>query len=396
VGHTLGYEHNFAASSYGRASVMDYPAPLAEVRDGRLDLSHAYAAGIGEYDKFATRYAYSQFAPGMDEGPALQRLVHDGLDAGMLFIDDEDARAAEAAHPRASLWDNGPDAAAALRQQLEVRRFALEQFGASALPPGLPMSLLEARLLPLYLHHRYQLQATLKSVGGAYFTYAVRETEGSRPAEAQRIVAPPDQRRALDAVLATLDPAVLALPSRILDLIPPPAFGYHGGIPELFPRSTGPVFDPIAAATTAADLAIAGLLHPARAARLELFHARDAANPDFDEVVRSLLRRTWGTEAVAGAGKAAANGERAAVRRAVQTLVVTRLMDLSASSAAGQGVRAIATSGLRRLAAQLASRTDAHGGETRRDIERFLERPAEPRTRTPPPRVPPGEPIGGF
>ena len=53
VGHTLGFEHNFAASSYGRASVMDYPAPLVEMRDGALDLSNAYATGIGEYDKFA-------------------------------------------------------------------------------------------------------------------------------------------------------------------------------------------------------------------------------------------------------------------------------------------------------------------------------------------------------
>ena len=396
VGHTLGYEHNFAASSYGRASVMDYPAPLVEVRDGRLDLSHAYATGIGEYDKFATRYAYSQFAPGADEGPALDRLVHEGLTAGMLFIDDEDARAADAAHPGASLWDNGPDAAAGLAQQLEVRHVALEEFGMAALPPGLPMSLLEARLLPLYLHHRYQLQATLKSIGGAYFTYAVREMDGGRPPDPQRIVAPGDQRRALDAVLATLDPAVLALPSRVLDLIPPPAFGYRGGIPELFPRTTGPVFDPIAAATTAADLAISGLLQPARAARMELFHARNAANPDFDEVVRSLLRRTWGNEPAAGAPKDGTDGERAAVRRAVQTLVVTRLMDLAASSAAGQDVRAIATTRLRRLASQLASRPDAHGGETRRDIERFLERPAEPRTRTPPPSVPPGEPIGGL
>ena len=28
VGHTLGLSHNFAASTYGRESVMDYPAPL--------------------------------------------------------------------------------------------------------------------------------------------------------------------------------------------------------------------------------------------------------------------------------------------------------------------------------------------------------------------------------
>src|SRR5215207_1017985 len=162
VGHTLGYEHNFAASSYGRASVMDYPAPLVEVRDGRLDLSNAYATGIGEFDKFATRYAYSQFTPGTDEAAALARVVDAGLAAGMLFIGDDDARRLDAAHPLANLWDNGPDAVASLHQQLEVRRIALDQFGLETLPPGMPLSLLEARLLPLYLHHRYQLQAALK------------------------------------------------------------------------------------------------------------------------------------------------------------------------------------------------------------------------------------------
>jgi hypothetical protein len=395
VGHTLGYEHNFAASSYGRASVMDYPAPLVEVHDGRLDLSHAYATGIGTYDKFATAYAYTQFPPGIDEAAALERLVTAGRDAGMLFIADEDARGTDAAHPAASLWDNGSDAVAALTRELEVRRIGLDQFGVSALPPGAPLSLLEARLLPLYLHHRYQLQAVLKAVGGAYFTYAVHDTPAPRPADLPRIVAGHEQRRALEAVLGALEPRVLVLPPRILDLIPPPAFGYRDGIPELFPRDTGPVFDLTAAATTAADLVVMGLLHPARAARLELFHARDASNPGFDEVVRALLHRTWGAEPGGriDAGKNVGEGARAAVSRAVQTLVVTRLMDTAANPATTFGVRAIATSNLRRLAAQLAARTDAHGRETRDDIERFLNRPGPPRQRTPPPAVPAGEPI---
>jgi hypothetical protein len=394
VGHTLGYEHNFAASSYGRASVMDYPAPLVEVRDGRLDLSNAYATGIGEYDKFATRYAYSQFTSGTDEAAGLAQVVDAGLEAGMLFIGDDDARRPDAAHPLANLWDNGADPVASLQQQLEVRRIALDQFGLGALPPGMPLSLLEARLLPLYLHHRYQLQAALKSVGGAYFTYAIRTREGSQPADVQRIVAPAEQRRALDAVLSTIDARVLTLPPRILDLIPPAAYGYRGGIPEMFPHGTGPVFDPIAAATVAADLAVSGLLQPARAARLELFHARDAANPGFEEVIRALLRHTWGLPSRRGPGaQETAGGQLGEVRRAVQWLVATRLMDLGASPEAAPGVRAVATSGLRRLAAQLAARTDAHSRDTRDEIERFLTRPNTPRTPTPPPPVPAGEPI---
>ncbi|MBW3553248.1 MAG: DUF5117 domain-containing protein, partial [Gemmatimonadetes bacterium] len=41
IGHTLGLAHNFIAISYGHESVMDYPAPVVRVVDGRLDLSQA-------------------------------------------------------------------------------------------------------------------------------------------------------------------------------------------------------------------------------------------------------------------------------------------------------------------------------------------------------------------
>ena len=39
-----------AASTYDRASVMDYPAPLIGINsDGKLDLSRAYATGVAPY-----------------------------------------------------------------------------------------------------------------------------------------------------------------------------------------------------------------------------------------------------------------------------------------------------------------------------------------------------------
>ncbi len=74
VGHTLGFSHNFAASACGRSSVMDYPAPLVKIRDGKtLDLSDAYAKGVGAYDVLAVRYAYEQFPAGADEAVASWR-----------------------------------------------------------------------------------------------------------------------------------------------------------------------------------------------------------------------------------------------------------------------------------------------------------------------------------
>ncbi|MCA1592059.1 MAG: zinc-dependent metalloprotease [Acidobacteria bacterium] len=393
VGHTLGLAHNFAASTYGRASVMDYPAPLVEIKNGKLDLSNAYARGIGVYDKFAITFAYSQFAPGADEAAELERILRAGVSNGMLFISDADARPPGAAHPLANLWDNGSDPVAMLRHEMEVRRIGLSQFGLGNIPRGTPLSLLEAKLLPLYLHHRYQLQAAVKSVGGLYYTYAVKTDAGASPPQVQEIVPAATQRDALNAVLDTIKVEELAVPPRILSLIPPRAFGYEGGTQELFAKRTDPAFDPLAAATIAADLAVSGLLEPRRAARLNEYRSRDRQNPDFNEVVSALVERTWG-------GTTPKDAYAAAIARAVQTVTVERLMDLAANADAAPQVRAVATRALRQLASNLKGypsesvATDAHRAATAEDIERFLSRPGEPRKRTTPLPTPPGDPIG--
>src|SRR3954462_14684695 len=199
----------------------------------------------------------------------------------MLFISDNDTRPASAAHPLANLWDNGNDPIAMLKHEMQVRRIGLEQFGLSNISRGTPLSMLESKFLPLYLHHRYQLQAAVKSVGGIYYTYAVKTDAGTSPAEVQQIVPAARQREALAAVLDTLKVEELAVPPRILALLPPRAFGYEGGTQELFAKRTEPAFDPLNAATIAADLAVSALLEPHRAARLMQFHALDTSYPDF-------------------------------------------------------------------------------------------------------------------
>ena len=65
MGHTLGLEHNFAASADDRASVMDYPHPYVTLTDGgEVDVSDAYAVGIGEWDKLAIHWGYADFQQG--------------------------------------------------------------------------------------------------------------------------------------------------------------------------------------------------------------------------------------------------------------------------------------------------------------------------------------------
>lgn len=392
TGHTLGLAHNFAASTYGRASVMDYPAPAVEIKNGKLDLSNAYAVGIGAYDKFAIKFAYSEFAAGANERAELERIITEGIAAGMLFISDADARPPGAAHPLASLWDNGADPIVELRHEMEVRRIGLSQFGLGNIPAGTPLSVLEAKLLPLYLHHRYQLQAAVKSLGGVNYTYAVKTASGASPGRVQEIVSPERQREALAAVLETVKVEALAIPPRTLDVIPPRAFGYEGGTAELFSKRTDPAFDPIAAAAIAADLAVSALLEPHRAARLVEFHSRNNSDPDFKEVVDALIGATWkvSTPRIA---------YHAEIARAVQSLVVSRLMELAANAEASPQVRALATQTLRELNVWLklpasAGINSAHRSATREDIERFLTRPDATRKQSAPPATPPGDPIG--
>ena len=395
VGHTLGFAHNFAASTYGRGSVMDYPAPLVKIKDGKLDLSDAYARGIGAYDEFATRFAYSQFPIGWDEAKELARIVESGVADGMLFLSDDDARPPGAAHPLASLWDNGDDPVAMLRHEMEVRRIALANFGLGNIPEGAPLSDLEAKLLPLYLHHRYQLQAAVKTLGGVYYTNAVKTDKGPNPPRVAEVVPGPRQREALNAVLNTLDPKELLIPTTILDLIPPTAFGHDGGTAELFTGRTGPTFDPIAAATVAADLALSGLLNPQRAARLVEFHARDESNPGFHEVLDKLHMRLWiWTDDPA-------EPRVVAIQNAVKHLHATRLMELAANEAATPQVRALVSNGLGAIVTRINVSgfgqnpvSTADDGAIRNEITRFFARPDATHRRTEPLPAPPGDPIG--
>ena len=384
VGHTIGLDHNMAASTYDRASVMDYPAPMVEIKDGKLDLSNAYTRSIGAYDKWAIRYGYADVSP-----QQLAQIVEDGVKAGMLFVQDSDSRPVSGAHPLGSVWDNGSDPIAMLRHEIEVRRIALSQFGLRSIPAGTPLAMLEAKLVPLYLHHRYQLEAAAKSIGGVYFTYAVKTANGVSPSEVRRIETPARQRDAIAAVVSTLDPSFLAIPDSILEMIPPPAHAIQGEAIELFNRRRDPVFSPESAALSSADITLGALFNPLRGARMNSFHAADSNNPPFSEAIDAALRQTW---------RATVPPKLGGISRSVRSLVVTRLMSVAADGNADPQVRAVATDALRTLRTYIAGKQwsgldGAHALATRDDIARFLERPDVPRKQSEPVAVPPGPPI---
>jgi hypothetical protein len=390
VGHTLGISHNYISSVSNRASVMDYPQPLAKLNaDGTIDLSDAYAAGIGEWDKVAIAYGYSDFAPGADERAALNKILTDAIARGLPFLTDQDARPPGSAHPTTHLWDNGANAVDELERVLAVRAAALKRFGERNIPSGTPLAMLEEALVPLYMSHRYQAEAAVKVIGGMSYTYALRG-DGQLPTQ---IVPAAEQRRALEAVLRTLSPDALALPESLLRLIPPRPAGYSGGGRERFNRRTGLTFDAIAPAESAAGFVLGFLLHPERAARLEEFRARDTANPGLGEVIDTLLAATVQAPA--------RDNFEGAIQRSVNLAVLYQLMALAANDRAAGQARAVAAQKLDEVMKWLESRGrtvesetwQAHYNFAASQIAKFQEDPSKLPLPAPP-APPDGPPIG--
>src|SRR5690349_23532003 len=337
VGHTLGLQHNYAASPVNRSSVMDYPAPRAKLgADGVPDLSDAYAKGIGEWDKVAIAYGYQDFAPGTDEQAALDRTLSDAFARGLMYLTDQDARPPSSSSSVAHLWDNGRNVVDELGNVMKVRAAALRRFGENNIRDGAPIATIEDVLVPIYMYHRYQVEAAAKVIGGEDYTFSLKGKGDRNP----QLVSPEEQRRALAAVLDTLKPEALTLPEPLLRLLPPRPPGYER-TREDFRIRTQPVFDALAPAEAMADHVSGFLLNQERAARLVQFHARDPRNPGFAEVVDRILAATWKAPTATGYARE--------IQHSVNSIILSDLMALAANERASNQVRAIASFKLNQL-----------------------------------------------
>jgi hypothetical protein len=381
VGHTLGLGHQYYNSEKGRISVMDYPHPLEKVNaDGTIDLSDAYAVGIGDWDKVAITYGYQDFPKGTDEAAGLRKILDDAWKQDLIYMTNQDTDAT----PKSDQWNNGRglDMAGELNRLMKVRRAALDRFDETAIRKDQPMATMEEVLVPLYMYHRYAVEAAASAIGGQDYIYAFRG-DGRTPV---KWVPAAQQKAALDALVATLKPSELALPKNALDKIPPRPSGW-GMHRELFARYTGDAFDPISPAAIAADVTIGFTLQPDRAARMVAQHALDPTLPGLTDVIDALRTATFKA--------AVATPYEQEIRRATARALVERLIWL-AGGAPMPEVRAEATEALTQISRiGLPSGTDTAATQLlAADIKRFLERPMEP-IRTPATLdAPPGAPIG--
>jgi hypothetical protein len=394
VGHTLGLGHNYYSSGKGWISTLDYPHPMEVLReDGTIDLSKAYEQKIGDWDKVAINYGYRHFPAGTNEPAALGKILDDAWKEDLRYFTNQDTDV----HPRSDQWSNGTDQADELNRIMRVRRAALNRIGVNTIRTGTPTALIEEPLVTTYMYHRFTVESAASMIGGQDFVYAMRG-DGRDPV---LWVSAEAQRKALDALGQTLRVSELTLPQRILDLIPPrpPGYGMHR---ELFNRTTGESFDPIAPAAIAAEVTIGFVLQPDRAARMIAQNAIEQSRPGLGEVIDRLVKATF--------DQTATGNYEAEVKRAVERVLVDRISWLAAVAPNAQ-VRAIASLKLEQIANRVrptgtatatsptAESERAHRMLLAADIKRFLERPMNDAMSSriiPPLAAPPGAPIGDM
>lgn len=392
VGHTLGFAHNYIASTNADDDVMDYPHPQITMGDdGNVNISTPYDQKIGDWNKIAVNWGYRQYNSEQEEAVGLKKILEDAYANGHQFVaDGPDSRGAGSLHADSHLWDFGSDVLAQTRDMYEVRRVALSKFGLDNIADGTPLSQLEETLVPLYYLPRFQINAVAKSIGGMIYGY---EVKGENLVPRHGIVSRDRQDAASDLVLEAVSADYLTLPKHILDLIPPKAFGYRL-TNESFPRDTGAAFDALAMAETHANHTLGLLFDPSRLARINDQNIRDKSQISLDRYIVKVAGKTVLAPRLDDPLKAA-------VHRRVGHVFVHYMMMTAGSASVSPAAAAMTASHLNGLKGILEDRI-ANDEMTReykafyqqqaRRIGLFLEGDYMPKASDLAP-IPPGEPI---
>lgn len=363
IGHTLGLAHAYASSPTNRASVMDYPYPMIKMDDnGNIDISDAYDDKIGEWDKWAIRYGYETIPAGQSEKAHLNKLLEDTYAAGHTFISDTDSRHPSGSHPTSHLWDNGASAPEELMRMMAMRAKKLSSFGLNSIEENQPEALMEEVMVPLFLMHRYQLEATTKLVGGLDYTYKVK---GDNQRVQSRLEAS-KQNSALDALLYAIQAEQLAVPTQILDRIPPRPMGYSRNR-ETFPSRNGLNFDPLAPAENVVDHIFGFLFEAGRANRLHQQHLFDAGLPSFSDVLEKVTAQVF-----ENGYDGTYQGE---INLLVQNKLTDHLINLAKDPRATATVKGITRNQLREIAYWNWNKNEKKSGSTKGtsdDFHRYL------------------------
>jgi hypothetical protein len=388
MGHVLGLDHNFVASTFDRGSVMDYYAPRVKIRpDGTADLSDAYMQGTGSYDRFAVEWGYSQGAPGTtseQDRARLDAIVRKSLAQGIVWGNYLD--------PRWNSYDDGSDPVAWLKEVWPVRDALLTHYDASLQRPGEPASRVASRFPLIYLFHRYALGAAINVIGSAKIPPSL-VGDGQEP-----LAVWPDarQREALQLVLKALDPGELEIPASLWKLLAPPEPDEEDS--ERFTSSAGYLFSKEDGARAVADIVSGGLLDPQRMQRLAVISNMYAGTLSPSDVVGALVKaafraRTTGAGDLGAAAGSSGSGGEHAIADAVQAQVADHLMLLAADGNVSPEVQAAALIGVMNMQKIVHADQSAAGRRLDHEITLFLTNPHQNAPKLKSPGAPPGPPV---
>ncbi|WP_405368178.1 zinc-dependent metalloprotease [Nonlabens sp. Asnod2-A12] len=384
VGHTLGFAHNFAASVNDRASVMDYPHPKYDIVNGEIALDDAYGVGIGSWDDLIVQYSYGNPNGNQSEVDYLKSIIKKADVAGLKFISDSDARATGGASASGHLWDNGSNPSEELDHILRVREIAMNQFSIHNIKSGEPLSVLEDVFVPVYFAHRYQVEATVKLIGGVEYGYLTKEESQNFKAVDVTL-----QREALQSILRSIEPETLKIPSSVLQLFPPRAYGY-GRTRESFKSETGVSFDALNAAATSVDMTFDLLFHPQRMNRIATQNStRMSGNNDNYLDLSTVIKGV--SEIVFDSNNGIDSYETSIAHRS-QELFLNHLMNLIASTRTNIEVKAAARNELNSIEKELNKR-DSFENQLLSQIKNFNMHPELFKVKQLP-SIPDGSPIG--
>jgi hypothetical protein len=345
--------------------------------NGVPDLTDAYGTGVGRWDRFTVNWLY-----GAQDDAAAQPIMQAGLAEGLRYVGDGESRPPFSSQPYGSLWDDGAEPVGELTRMLQVRQAAVARFGPDALYPGEPVADLRRKFVPIWLLHRYQLEAAAKLIGGVDFAYALNGDGRER----SPYVPAAEQRRALDAIFATLEPQALEVPPALLPYL---SAGWSGNADrqeqiEIFRTAGGPVFDPLAASEVAAQLTLSSLLVPERLNRLEIQAEANGGWLTPAELFDRLIQRATRSGA-----------PNTALQARIGTTIILALARVQRDPSLSPSVALALSERLQRLAAELQRGSADWGrglGRLLADREALTAALAEQRRV---PQIPPGMPIGG-
>jgi hypothetical protein len=383
IGHTLGFAHNFSASSNNRSSVMDYPHPKLQIVDAEISLDDAYAEKIGLWDKVSVAYSYRGFLNDNNEKIELTKILEKAKNEGHSFITDNDSRPVGGAHPRSHLWDNGSNPVEELKNIVKIRKIALGQISIDHIKNGEKYSRIEDIMVPIYLLHRYQAEAVVKLIGGVSYDYAVKGNVKYQYNEISSL----KQREALQSYLDLIKADQLIFPESLRKFLLPRSYG-SPKTRENFLSQTGVTFDFIGASNTLSDVLLQMLLNPQRSSRLIQQTGFDITQLSLDEVIESLFQITF--------KKRYTSPHHKQINEVVKHNILKNLFSLGQNSDAYSEVGAIIYTKLESLDRFLANQTNYdYLNYYRSQIQKYFDNPKEfklPKSN----RIPDGSPIGDY